>query len=336
VGLDALFVMEDTTGAIRVLNDPAHRHGDALAPWGSYPPLLGTSIAVNGATGPFGVIVSLRTGPILRVTKEGTSTLASGAEGTFAQVAANPVTAEWYVMHQGEDLIGKLGSGFIIDMNASGFCPKLVKKPVDIVWDPVARRIVTMGEEELGTCAFGGLVVGPNHIVRLPLTAGGGPPSNQPVLLTFPGPSDIQGVKGDIAHVRHGGSDITFVGTPGVAGNGLSPEHVGGGYGVVLATGSPCSMQLASAPPSAPAFMVIGFTLAALPFKGQTLLPTPHVVVPLATDASGAALLTVNVPAVPELVGYKVYGQWWVEDSTTPAPGDLVSTRGAIYTIGVK
>jgi hypothetical protein len=334
VGLDALFVVEDTTGTIWVLGDPAHRHGDDLAAWGAAPARLVSSIAVNGARQPFSVLASLRTGPILRVSKEGSSELFD--VDVFAQITSNPVTGEWYVMHQGKYVIGILVGGAVMEMNSYGLCPKLVQKPVDIVWDPVARRIVTIGENDMSLCWFGGLPVGPNHIVRLPLTAGGGPPSNVPVLLTFPGPSEIGGVDADLAHVRHGGADVTFFGAPGVAGSGLSPSFVGGGYGASLAKGKTATIALESAPPSAAATMVLGFSLLALPFKGQTMLPQLHILLPLATDAAGEAQLAVPVPAMDELVGLKVYAQWWIDDTTTPAPGDLVSSRGAIYTIGVK
>jgi hypothetical protein len=333
VGLDALFVIEDTTGTIWALTDPAHKHGDDLAAWGAAPPRLVTSIAVNGARQPFGVLASLRTGPILRVTKESTTTLFD--VDVFAQITSNPVTGEWYVMHQGKFNIGVLGNGFIMDMNVYGFCPSLVQKPVDIVWDPIAGRIVTIGEKDLSLCGFGGVAVGPNHIVRLPLTAGGGPPSNVPVLLTFPGPSDIGGVNADLAHVRHGGGDVTFVGTPGVAGSGVSPTY-GGNFGVGLAQGKTTSIVLGSAPPSASAVLVLGLWALAAPFKGQVLMPQPHFLLPVATDAGGSAALPLPVPAVDEVVGLKVYAQWWINDTTTAAPGDFVSTRTAVYTIGKK
>ncbi|MHC5210600.1 MAG: hypothetical protein ACYTG2_07775 [Planctomycetota bacterium] len=334
VGLDALFVVEDTTGTIWILGDPAHRHGDDMAAWGSAPPDIVNSIAVNGANQPFSVIAALRTGPILRVTKDGSTQLFD--VDVFSQISSNPVTGEWYVMHQGNYSIGKLGQGFVLEMNSYGFCPKLVQKPVDIIWDPVARRVVTIGEKDMSQCGFGGLPVGPNHIVRLPLTAGGGPPSNEPVLLTFPGPSDILGVNADLAFVRLDGSDVTFVGSPGVAGSGVSPVQVAGGYGTALAKGATTGMLLESAPPSASAFLVLGFTVLAQPFQGQLFMPDLHILLPVTTDANGEAPLSVPVPDLDELLGLKVYAQWWIDDTTTGTAGDWVSTRTAIYTIGKK
>jgi hypothetical protein len=47
-------------------------------------------------------------------------------------------------------------------------------------------------------------------------------------------------------------------------------------------------------------------------------------------------MLAVPVPDLDELVGLKVYAQWWIDDTTSAVPGDFVSTRSVIYTIGKK
>jgi hypothetical protein len=129
--------------------------------------------------------------------------------------------------------------------------------------------------------------------VRLPLTAFGGPPSNQPVLLTPTGDSGISGNRADIALVRHGGSEVTYWGFP-FAGAGTSAplfKHQG-----ALAPGKTASLSLAQGPPASAAFLVMGLYPSPVVVQGQVVMPAPQALLPAVTSANGAASFALKLP----------------------------------------
>lgn len=335
IGLDTLFVLCRNEGLLWAWKAPASSAADTAVTWAAFTPGEPVSLAVNGATSPFGIVVSQRTEPVLRVTKAGASVLS--ASFTPPQVACNGATGEWYAADPATGFVGVPSGGAGINFNATGFCGAPAKQPVDVAWDAVARRAVALGGDGAG-CIDGAAPTGPNHVVRLPLTAGGGPPNNKPVLLTFAGGSGIDGADGDLAYVRHGGGDLTWFGAAGVSGAALSPsmDAAAATYGGAAAIDKPWTLSASDAPPSATAYLVIGFLPLSLPVQGQLLVPWPQFLIPAASDGAGDVALTLPIPAAAELVGKLLYAQWWFDDTTTPAGGDVVSTQTAICAIGVK
>lgn len=84
-----------------------------------------------------------------------------------------------------------------------------------------------------------------------------------------------------------------------------------------LQPGSPLAIQLESARPNAPAYLVAGKHADAMPFKGGVLLPSPDIVLPLQTDANGELQLTIGWP--PSLPSEAtVYLQYWIADPAGP------------------
>jgi hypothetical protein len=81
----------------------------------------------------------------------------------------------------------------------------------------------------------------------------------------------------------------------GLAGVSGVPLLVGSGN---LAAGSPNSLSLTSAAPSASALLFVSLSSTPASFKGGTLVPVPFLMsVPLGTDGSGALLLPFTWPA---------------------------------------
>jgi len=74
------------------------------------------------------------------------------------------------------------------------------------------------------------------------------------------------------------------------------------------------TLSLAHAAPSAAATLVVGLSALNAPFKGGTLVPNPDVLVPLATDGSGAVSLPFTWPAVVP-AGTNVFFQYWIQDA---------------------
>jgi len=101
-------------------------------------------------------------------------------------------------------------------------------------------------------------------------------------------------------------------GLPGVGG---IPALAGTG---TLAAGSPCSLALTNANPSAAALLFASLSSAPLPFKGGTLLAYPFVLtVGLGTSAGGAITLPFTWPSgVP--TGTALYIQIAVQDAVAP------------------
>jgi hypothetical protein len=101
----------------------------------------------------------------------------------------------------------------------------------------------------------------------------------------------------------------------GLAGVHGVPELAGGGP---LTAGSATSLLLSDALASAPAFFVVGASAVNLPLFGGTLVPSPHMVKPVVTDASGAAALA-GVPWPSGASGGQIYAQAWILDPAAPA-----------------
>lgn len=98
-------------------------------------------------------------------------------------------------------------------------------------------------------------------------------------------------------HVSGYSSNNVFEVDPGACGgwtlipgalpaDGSGPLLTGEG---MLCTGSAYLMQLSDAPASATAQLVVGMAELNAPFKGGTLIPFPHLVLPLPTDVEGGA-----------------------------------------------
>lgn len=102
-------------------------------------------------------------------------------------------------------------------------------------------------------------------------------------------------------------------------------------YPILLADGSLTPGQivtfgLRSATPDAGAFLVVGYSLAVLPFGGGTLLPAPDLLVgPIAVPSDGALDYAGAWPeGVPS--GFTFWTQVWLEDATGPAGYAATST----------
>ena len=87
----------------------------------------------------------------------------------------------------------------------------------------------------------------------------------------------------------------------------------------------PCALLLSSAAPSTTATLVVGFAALDAPFKGGTLVPAPALLLPVATDASGAMTLNFEIPA--GVVGGEVLFQIWIAD---PGAGQGLSASNGL------
>jgi hypothetical protein len=104
---------------------------------------------------------------------------------------------------------------------------------------------------------------------------------------------------------------------PGLAGTGsLVPALSGSG---TLQPHSPGALQLLDAKPLSPCWLIVGVSKLSAPFKGGTFVPSPLLVVPLATNAQGSLTLPwTDWPAgLPP--GSKLWFQVWVADPGGPA-----------------
>jgi hypothetical protein len=85
-----------------------------------------------------------------------------------------------------------------------------------------------------------------------------------------------------------------------------------------LEPGVPVTLSLADGPANAVGGLVFGLSPLVVPILGGTLVPSPDVIVPLATDASGAAAFTTTWPAgLP--VGGAIHAQAWTFDPSGAA-----------------
>jgi sugar phosphate isomerase/epimerase len=101
----------------------------------------------------------------------------------------------------------------------------------------------------------------------------------------------------------------------GLAGVSGVPQLVGEG---TLIGGDPASLALSNARPDSSAALVMGLALLQAPFKGGTLVPTPHLVIAgILTDGSGALDIGFTWPAgVP--AGTMFWVQEWIVDPAGP------------------
>jgi hypothetical protein len=342
VGLDTLFVIEHGAGTILAAPAPATSTGAALAPWAAIPAGTGVSIAVRGAAYPFSMLVVKETGELVRVSAAGIADVNAAGNPSLTQVATDPIVGTWFVASQTKDMIAigapDTPSGLptaLISLNVWQVCGPLVQEPLDIVWDGRARRVVGLAGDFMLPCVAGEDVAGKNHILRLPFTAFG-PPGAQPVLLTTStGLSGITGVRGDLALVRHALADITWHGTSGSHFGTSVPVFGGGDPGIQqpLLRGEPATLGVAGAPPSAAATLVIGLSAIDATHQGQLFGPHPELLLHATTGADGMAQITLAVPlATPP--GTRAFMQWWFDDTTTPAAGDLSSSQVGVFTVG--
>ena len=100
----------------------------------------------------------------------------------------------------------------------------------------------------------------------------------------------------------------------GLAGTNGVPQLIGTGG---LSSGSTLTWSLTGARASAPAWFVLGLSQIQLPFKGGTLVPAPDILIPAATNSSGAATLVVTLP-VPLPAGQEISVQVFLRDPAGP------------------
>jgi len=95
-----------------------------------------------------------------------------------------------------------------------------------------------------------------------------------------------------------------------------NPQLDGAG---TLEAGSPGSIMLYHAKPLALAYLIAGLVPLDAPFKGGTMVPTPQLVLPLATNASGGLSLSWShwPAALPS--GTELLMQCWIVDPAGPA-----------------
>ena len=82
-------------------------------------------------------------------------------------------------------------------------------------------------------------------------------------------------------------------------------------------SGSTTALKVTSAKASSPAWFVGGLSQVNLPFAGGSLIPTPSVILPVNTDATGTASLPFVKPAsLP--AGLQISIQAWIFDAAAP------------------
>jgi hypothetical protein len=92
----------------------------------------------------------------------------------------------------------------------------------------------------------------------------------------------------------------------------FGPPHLTGAGSLVA--GSSNLLGLTGASPATVATLVLGLVQLAAPFKGGTLVPAPALLLPLPTDAAGAAALPFTWPAgLPP--GTEIFFQTWIPDA---------------------
>ncbi len=99
-----------------------------------------------------------------------------------------------------------------------------------------------------------------------------------------------------------------------LAGSRGSPCFTGSGS---LLPGQVSNWTLSNARPGAPAFWVWGLSEINAPFRGGVFVPSPDVLVPLNTGATGQLDFSGALPAgLPS--GTELSWQWWISDPTGP------------------
>jgi hypothetical protein len=124
------------------------------------------------------------------------------------------------------------------------------------------------------------------------------------------------GVSSTQGYVQGGLDAWTDLGS-GLAGAGGVPSFVGGG---TLATGSPGTLTLSNAAPSARAFLFLSFASTPTPFKGGTLIPVPvALTLPMVTDGAGGLPLSWTSWPGGLPSGTTLYLQYAIADVGAPA-----------------
>jgi hypothetical protein len=106
-----------------------------------------------------------------------------------------------------------------------------------------------------------------------------------------------------------------------LAGSLHTPNLAGAG---ALTPGSPARFSMRGAPPVTLASLVAGLSALDAPFKSGTLIPTPTIVLPLGTDATGALDLPFLWPNLP--AGIDLWVQVWIKEAA--APTGYAATNG--------
>jgi hypothetical protein len=98
----------------------------------------------------------------------------------------------------------------------------------------------------------------------------------------------------------------------GLAGTGgLTPALVGSGG---TSPGGPVALTLSQGLANTTGFLFLGFTTINAPFKGGVMVPSPDVIVPITTDATGGVVISSPYPSgVPSDV--PVWSQAWLNDA---------------------
>lgn len=84
-----------------------------------------------------------------------------------------------------------------------------------------------------------------------------------------------------------------------------------------LVPGNTITLRLDDARPHASGVYVIGFEKAMLPYVGGVMVPSPSLLVPLATDGAGSAAISGALPA-SIAGGFDVVAQCWILDPAAP------------------
>jgi len=124
------------------------------------------------------------------------------------------------------------------------------------------------------------------------------------------------GVSGDVAIRVIGisnsgnGSFVSIGG--GLAGN-FAPQLAGTGS---LAANGAFTLSFTNLPPGTSGPLFVGLSLLAAPFKGGTLMPTPDVIINLATGPGSLNLPASMPPGLPS--NFSIYLQAWFPDAGAP------------------
>ncbi|MGQ0552264.1 MAG: DUF7948 domain-containing protein [Planctomycetota bacterium] len=180
--------------------------------------------------------------------------------------------------------------------------------------DITLTRIDVFGESLEYATYFGG--GGSESLAELGLDAQGNAyvamQNASSTMPTTPGAYDASyNGSGDLAAVKFSGFSLApwRVLAGGLVGTAEVPYLAGKGE---LTPGSSTRLSVRGAKPLATAMLVAGLPAIEVPFKGGTMVPSPTVLLPLATTATGALDLPFAWPSAP--AGVSLYVQFWIQD----------------------
>jgi hypothetical protein len=114
-----------------------------------------------------------------------------------------------------------------------------------------------------------------------------------------------------------GGAVIIELPAPGWTDLGLAKQGSSGDPLLIgegsLSGGSLNGLDLSNAQPVSTASLIFGFSQIDAPFKGGTLVPSPFLIVPLATSGAGALALPFTMPSGAP-AGTELFFQYWIQD----------------------